>query len=80
MSIDNVSSERKRSLRRLIKLMNKRHAMPFPINKPLLDCFELVVSPEETDFLLRMGLAPQTYKQAASHSDLSEKQVRKKNA
>ena len=72
MSIDNVSPERKRSLRRLIKLMNKRHAMPFPINKPLLDCFELVVTPEEADFLLKMGLAPQIYKQAASHSDLPE--------
>lgn len=72
MSIESVSPERKQSLRQLVKLMNKRHAMPFPINMPLLDCFELVIEPDETEFLLRMGLEPKTYEQAASLSDLSE--------
>lgn len=76
MSIDTVSPERKRSLRQLVKLMNQRHAMPFPISKPLLDCFELVVTPEEADFLLRMGLESKTYEQAASLSDLSEETFR----
>lgn len=76
MGINKVSSERKQSLRSLAKLMNKRHTMPFPITKPLLDCFEMVVSPEETDFLLRMGLKPHTYGEAASLSDSSEESFR----
>ena len=76
MSKTKMSKEREQSLRKLAKLMNSRHQLPFPITKPLLDCFDLVITPEEVDFLTRMGTETHTYEQAASLSNLSEESFR----
>jgi Pyruvate/2-oxoacid:ferredoxin oxidoreductase delta subunit len=35
--------------------MNRQQAAPIPVTDALIDCFELVVAPEEADFLLRLG-------------------------
>jgi ferredoxin len=66
-----MSKEREKSLRKLAKLMNTRHQMPFLITKPLLRCFDLAIPQEEVDFLIRMGEAPRSYEEAASLSGLS---------
>lgn len=71
-----ISPERVRNLRKLAELMNTRHHNPFPITEPLLKCFDLVLTPEETDFLIRMGTEPYTYEKAASLSSLPEDQFR----
>jgi ferredoxin len=67
-----MSKEREQSLRQLAKLMNTRHQLPFPITKPLLECFDVAITPEAAQFLLRMGTEQQTYEQAASLSNLGE--------
>jgi ferredoxin len=65
-----MSKERKRSLKELAKVMNKRHQTPLPINQPLLDCFDLFITPEEVNFLLRMGTNPYTHGELAGLSEM----------
>jgi ferredoxin len=72
MSRVKMSKEREQSLRQLAKLMNTRHRLKFPITRPLLECFDVAVTPEAAHFLLRMGLEQHTYEEAASMSDLGE--------
>ena len=76
MSRAKMSKEREQGLRQLAKLMNTRHQLPFPITKPLLECFDAAITPEEVVFLLRMGTEQRTYEQAASLSDLGEEAFR----
>lgn len=76
MSRAKMSKEQEQSLRQLAKLMNTRHRLPFPITKPLLECFDAAITPEEVAFLLRMGTEQQTYDQVASLSDLPEEEFR----
>lgn len=77
MATTKMSSERKKKLKALAKLMNKQSERVIPITKQLLDCLDLVVTPEETDFLMRMGTEPLTYKQAAALTDMPEEQFSK---
>ena len=72
MSRVQMSKEREQSLRQLAKLMNTRHRLKFPITRPLLECFDVAVTPEAAQFLLRMGTEQHTYEEAASMSDLGE--------
>ena len=72
MSKEKMSKEREQSLRQLARLMNTRHQFPFPITKPLLNCFDAVIAPEEVEFLLRMGQEQNTYEQASHLSNLPE--------
>ena len=72
MGMGKMSSEREKNLRSLAKLMNKQNVHSFPVTKPLLDCFDLVITPEENAFLLRMGTAPHTYQQVASLTDITK--------
>ena len=65
-----MSREREKRLHELAKLMNTRHQLPFPINRPLLELFDSAITPQEVDFLIRMGTEPHSYKEAASLSDL----------
>ena len=71
-----MSKEREKNLRKLAKLMNTRHQLPFPINKPLLELFDLAITPPEVDFLIRMGTEPHSYKEAASLSNLPDDSFR----
>lgn len=72
-----MSSKRENKLRELAKLMNKQNEIPIPITKPLLDCFDLVITPKETDFLLRMGTEAYTYDQIASLGNISDEHFSK---
>lgn len=76
MSPTAIPREREKSLRKLAEMMNTRHHNPFPITKPLLDCFDVAITPEENDFLIRLGTEPFTYQDAALLSDLDENQFR----
>jgi ferredoxin len=76
MATPQMPRKRKQALRELAKLMNKRHQMPFPINEPLLDCFDLVITPEEVEFLLQMGTESFTYEDAARLSKMPDESFR----
>jgi ferredoxin len=72
MKTTKMSPEREKILRRLVGLMNTRHRHPFPITKPLLECFDVALTHQEADFLVRMGTGPFTRAQAASLSGLPQ--------
>lgn len=69
-----ISSERARKLRELAKLFNKFSVNPPPIVHEVLLCLDIAVSPEETDFLLKMGENRYTYEQMLSLSKMPEDQ------
>jgi ferredoxin len=69
-----ISPDRIESLRKLAVMMNTRHKNPFPVSEELLSCFDIALTPEENEFLLKVGLEPYTYEKAASLSSLPEPQ------
>src|SRR5512136_772561 len=71
MKTSKMRPERERTLRKVIGMMNTRHRHPFPITKPLLDCFDVALTREEADFLVRLGTEPFTRAEAASLSQLT---------
>ncbi len=76
MKSQKTSAERRKKLRALAKRMNKKQRDPFPIHKALIDCFEVGVTPEENEYLLKLGDEPYTYERLAALSDLSEESFR----
>lgn len=72
MANKTMPPERKQRLRQLAALMNTRHRSPFPITPPLLDCFDVAVTNEETELLLRLGPNAHSYAEAASLSGMPE--------
>ena len=71
-----MSPEREKGLRKLAEMMNTRHRRPFPITRPLLDCFDIAISQPELEFLLKMGTGPLSYDQAAALSGTREEVFR----
>jgi len=71
-----MSKDRENNLRALARLMNKQNVSSIPVTSELLDCFDLVITPEENNFLLRIGTEPSTYQQISSLSDLPEQSFR----
>jgi ferredoxin len=69
-----ISPDRVANLRKLAVLMNTRHKNPFPVSEELLSCFDIALTPEENDFLLKLGTEPYTYEKAASLTSLTESQ------
>lgn len=69
-----MTREREKSLRSLAMLMNTRHRTPFPVTRPLLECFDVAVTSDEAEYLLRLGPEPFTAAEALSKSGLSEDQ------
>jgi ferredoxin len=67
-----MSEERQESLRTLAHKMNKQNTSTIPVTQPLLECFDVVVTPEECAFLLKIGPDPLNYREISSFSELSE--------
>jgi ferredoxin len=65
-----MSQKHRAKLRDLAQLMNRQQTAPIPVTDRLIDCFELVISPEEAEFLLRLGPAPQSRTEIAARLDL----------
>lgn len=74
MKTPKMSAERKKTLRKLAEMMNTRHRQPFPITKPLLECFDVALTREEADFLVRLGTKPFTRAEAASLTGVPEEE------
>jgi ferredoxin len=71
-----ISRERLKNLRALARQMNRQNSSTIPVTRALLDCFDVVVTPEENEFLLKIGAEPLNYRQIFSCSHLPEKSFR----
>lgn len=65
-------AEREKNLYKLAQMMNTRHRLPYPVSKEVVDCFDLALTSEEVDFLLRIGTEPLTRTEALARSGLRE--------
>jgi len=65
-------AEREQNLRKLAQMMNSRHRFPFPISKELVDCFDVALTSDEVEFLLRVGTEPLTRPELLARSGLRE--------
>ncbi len=72
MGKNKMSARRERDLRALARLMNRQNVTSVPVTKELLECFDVVVTPDENDFLLKIGLQPLSYDQIFRLSDLPD--------
>jgi ferredoxin len=71
-----MSKERREKLRALAHLMNKQNTTSIPVTKPLLDCFDLDIEPDENEFLLEIGTEPLNLRQISSFSRLPAESFR----
>ncbi len=76
MAAKEMASGRRKKLRALAEVMNKQNVVPIPITHALLECFDVVITTEEADFLLKVGNEPHTYEELTSLSGLEEKKFR----
>ena len=67
-----ISKKRLANLKALAHRMNKQNSSSLPVTRALLDCFDVVITPEENEFLLKLGRNPQTYQKISAFSELSE--------
>ncbi len=71
-----ISKEREKNLRSLACLMNKQNITSVPVTKELIACFDVVVTPDENEFLLRIGTEPLSYVQISQFSELPDESFR----
>jgi ferredoxin len=71
-----ITKERWANLRALARQMNKQTSGSIPVTRALLECFDVVITPEENDFLLKIGREPLNYQQISAISQLPEESFR----
>lgn len=71
-----MTNKRRESLARLARRMNQQNTTSIPVTTALLECFDVVVTPEENEFLLRIGTEPLSFHQISSFSGLREESFR----
>lgn len=76
METQKISAERRKKLRALAKRMNEQQRSPLPVNKALIDCFDVAITPEENEYLLKLGNEPYTYEELVALSGLPEESFR----
>ncbi|KPJ75887.1 MAG: hypothetical protein AMJ54_13515 [Deltaproteobacteria bacterium SG8_13] len=59
-----MTPQRKRKLKTLAGMMKQKNRSTMPVTAPLLALLDLVITPEEVEFLLQVGTEPITYTQA----------------
>ncbi len=67
-----MATQREQKLRALAKLMNRQNVSSIPVTKALIDCFDAVITPEENEFLIKLGTEPHTYQQATEKAQIPE--------
>ena len=67
-----MSKKRLENLRTLAHLMKKQNTSSIPVTRALIACFDVVITPEENEFLLKIGTEPLNYQQISSFSGLPE--------
>ena len=76
MSTNISASEYRQNIRALAELMNKENLRLVAVTNALLHCFEMVITPVENEFLLKLGGRTYTYEEAALLSGLPEESLR----
>jgi len=76
MTSQEMTTERKKNLKALAKKMSTQQRDPLPVNKQLIDCFDVFITPEENAYLLKLGKDPCTYEELSALSDLPEESFR----
>ncbi|UCE39866.1 MAG: 4Fe-4S binding protein [Candidatus Aminicenantes bacterium] len=71
-----ITKERLANLRALAHKMNKQNVSSIPVTRALLDCFDVVITPEENEFLLKIGRDPLNFRQISAFSELPEESFR----
>jgi len=71
-----ISRERLANLKALANQMNKQNSSSVPVTRALLDCFDVVITPEENEFLLKIGADPLNYEQISSFAEFPEESFR----
>jgi len=71
-----MSKKRLENLRTLAHLMKKQNTSSIPVTRALIACFDVVITPEENEFLLKIGTEPLNYQQISSFSGLPEASFR----
>jgi len=64
------------NLKALANQMNKQNSSSVPVTRALLDCFDVVITPEENEFLLKIGADPLNYEQISSFAEFPEESFR----
>ena len=59
-----MTPQRRRKLKLLAGLMKQQNQSSLPVTPPLLELLDLVITPQETDFLLQVGTTSITYEEA----------------
>jgi ferredoxin len=67
-----LSKERLANLKALAIQMNNQNSHSLPVTRSLLDCFDVVITPQENEFLLKIGTDPLSYRDVSKLSELSE--------
>ena len=67
-----IAKERLADLKALAHQMNKQNTSSIPVTRALLECFDVVITPEENEFLLKIGRDPLNYRQISALSELPE--------
>jgi ferredoxin len=71
-----MPKQREKNLRSLARLMNKQNITNIPVTRELLDCFDVAVTPEENEFLFKIGTEPLTYEEISEFSELPDESFR----
>jgi ferredoxin len=71
-----ISKKRLANLRALAHRMNKQSSSSLPVTRALLDCFDVVITPEENEFLLKLGKNPQNFQEISALSKHPEESFR----
>ncbi|MCP4752506.1 MAG: 4Fe-4S dicluster domain-containing protein [Proteobacteria bacterium] len=69
-----IPKEREQKLRTLAKLFNKQSVNPPPIVKEVIYCLDIAITPEEADFLLKVGENQYSYDQLRPLADMPDEQ------
>ncbi len=72
MTRSEIPRARKKKIKTVLSMMNKQNKRLLPVTPPLIEMMDLVAADDELDFLLKMGVEPYNYEQAAKAADMPE--------
>ncbi len=74
MAQSKIPPARKKKIKIILSMMNKQNQRFVPVVPPLIEMMDLVITDDELDYLLKMGIGNYDYDQAAIASSLPDEQ------
>lgn len=74
MAQSKILPARKKKIKTILSMMNKQNQRFIPIAPPLVEMMDLVITDDELDYLIKMGIGDYDYDQAAKASSLPDEQ------